>query len=147
MKWTHPSFCSHVTHPPYPPDYSACHTQTHTTALLKLYRYPLFLTCLHFTGTRIIYDRKFLLDCRNSPVTKTPPRGLPTIPGVTTPPDQNVPNGEALSSKNIAAPANNDNSKFPQDVFNLFWLFKCWQVFLCTFCAFSNALYSNALYS
>lgn len=92
--------------------------------------------CLHITGTRIIYDRKFLLDCRNSPVTKTPPRGMPTIPGVTTPPDQNVPNREALSSKNVAAPANNDNGElmyskyfalsyaiFPQDVFNFFAFF------------------------
>lgn len=35
--------------------------------------------------TRIIYDRKFLMECRNSPVTKTPPRDLPTIPGVTSP--------------------------------------------------------------
>uniref|UniRef100_A0A8C6E0M3 Eukaryotic translation initiation factor 4E binding protein 1 n=1 Tax=Moschus moschiferus TaxID=68415 RepID=A0A8C6E0M3_MOSMO len=34
-------------------------------------------------GTRIIYDRKFLMECRNSPVTKTPPRDLPTIPRVT----------------------------------------------------------------
>lgn len=70
-------------------------------------------------GTRIIYDRKFLLDCRNSPVTKTPPRGLPTIPGVTTPPDQDVPNGEALSSKSVAAPANSDNvddSQFEMDI-------------------------------
>lgn len=37
-------------------------------------------------GTRIIYDRKFLMECRNSPVAKTPPRDLPTIPGVTSPP-------------------------------------------------------------
>nr|XP_033805859.1 eukaryotic translation initiation factor 4E-binding protein 1 [Geotrypetes seraphini] len=36
-------------------------------------------------GTRIIYDRKFLMECRNSPVAKTPPRDLPNIPGVTSP--------------------------------------------------------------
>lgn len=36
-------------------------------------------------GTRIIYDRKFLLDCRNSPIAKTPPCCLPQIPGVTVP--------------------------------------------------------------
>uniref|UniRef100_F6V7K2 Eukaryotic translation initiation factor 4E binding protein 1 n=1 Tax=Ornithorhynchus anatinus TaxID=9258 RepID=F6V7K2_ORNAN len=36
-------------------------------------------------GTRIIYDRKFLMECRNSPVAKTPPRDLPRIPGVTSP--------------------------------------------------------------
>ncbi|KAM9326219.1 eukaryotic translation initiation factor 4E-binding protein 2 [Gastrophryne carolinensis] len=36
-------------------------------------------------GTRIIYDRKFLLDCRNSPLAQTPPHRLPAIPGVTSP--------------------------------------------------------------
>ncbi|NP_001290821.1 eukaryotic translation initiation factor 4E-binding protein 3 [Esox lucius] len=36
-------------------------------------------------GTRIIYDRKFLLECRNSPVARTPPSCLPHIPGVTVP--------------------------------------------------------------
>uniref|UniRef100_A0A3Q3E3E7 Eukaryotic translation initiation factor 4E binding protein 2 n=1 Tax=Labrus bergylta TaxID=56723 RepID=A0A3Q3E3E7_9LABR len=34
-------------------------------------------------GTRIIYDRKFLLDRRNSPIAQTPPAHLPVIPGVT----------------------------------------------------------------
>ncbi|XP_053504144.1 eukaryotic translation initiation factor 4E-binding protein 3 [Ictalurus furcatus] len=34
-------------------------------------------------GTRIIYDRKFLLECRNSPIARTPPCCLPHIPGVT----------------------------------------------------------------
>ncbi|KAG7262370.1 hypothetical protein CRUP_002408 [Coryphaenoides rupestris] len=34
-------------------------------------------------GTRIIYDRKFLLDRRNSPIAQTPPAHLPAIPGVT----------------------------------------------------------------
>ncbi|KAJ7423331.1 Eukaryotic translation initiation factor 4E-binding protein 1 [Willisornis vidua] len=36
-------------------------------------------------STRIIYDRKFLMECRNSPVAKTPPSDLPDIPGVTSP--------------------------------------------------------------
>ncbi|PKK17551.1 eukaryotic translation initiation factor 4E binding protein 1 [Columba livia] len=36
-------------------------------------------------STRIIYDRKFLMECRNSPVAKTPPSHLPDIPGVTSP--------------------------------------------------------------
>lgn len=40
--------------------------------------------CLsHFIGTRIIYERKFLLDLRNSPLSRTPPQNLPLIPGVT----------------------------------------------------------------
>lgn len=38
-------------------------------------------------GTRIIYDRKFLLDRRNSPIAQTAPAHLPVIPGVTS---QNV---------------------------------------------------------
>lgn len=33
-------------------------------------------------GTRIIYERKFLLDLKNSPLSKTPTK-LPVIPGVT----------------------------------------------------------------
>uniref|UniRef100_A0A8D0HG32 Eukaryotic translation initiation factor 4E binding protein 3 n=1 Tax=Sphenodon punctatus TaxID=8508 RepID=A0A8D0HG32_SPHPU len=35
--------------------------------------------------TRIIYDRKFLLECKNSPIARTPPCYLPQIPGVTSP--------------------------------------------------------------
>lgn len=38
---------------------------------------------LLLAGTRIIYDRKFLLECKNSPVARTPPCCLPQIPGVT----------------------------------------------------------------
>lgn len=34
-------------------------------------------------GTKIIYDRNFLLQMRNSPVARTPPKNLPVIPGVT----------------------------------------------------------------
>ncbi|NXL01636.1 4EBP1 protein, partial [Mesembrinibis cayennensis] len=45
-------------------------------------------------GTRIIYDRKFLMDCRNSPLAKTPPSDLPDIPGVTSP------NVEELKTEN-----------------------------------------------
>ena len=41
-------------------------------------------------GTKIIYDRKFLLEMRNSPMSKTPPRNLPKIPGVTTK-DEKIP--------------------------------------------------------
>lgn len=39
--------------------------------------------CFYFLGTRIIYDRNFLLQMRNSPVARTPPKNLPVIPGVT----------------------------------------------------------------
>uniref|UniRef100_A0A672H4E1 Uncharacterized protein n=1 Tax=Salarias fasciatus TaxID=181472 RepID=A0A672H4E1_SALFA len=37
----------------------------------------------YVTGTRIIYDRRFLLERRNSPIAQTPPAHLPVIPGVT----------------------------------------------------------------
>jgi len=36
-------------------------------------------------GTRIIYERDFLMQCRNSPLTKSPPPNLPHIPGITHP--------------------------------------------------------------
>ncbi|XP_072021600.1 eukaryotic translation initiation factor 4E-binding protein 1-like [Amphiura filiformis] len=43
-------------------------------------------TCFGTTpgGTRIIYERNFLLQMRNSPLARTPPKNLPSIPGVTT---------------------------------------------------------------
>jgi len=46
-------------------------------------------------GTRLVYDRAFLLECRNSPLANSPPVGLPQIPGVTctAPPSQMPKNG------------------------------------------------------
>ncbi|XP_030274275.1 eukaryotic translation initiation factor 4E-binding protein 1-like [Sparus aurata] len=74
-------------------------------------------------GTRIIYDRKFLLECRSSPVTKTPPKGLPVIPGVTSPPSgdptEKTQNGELLNNNNIPAPEGSntgDDSQFEMDI-------------------------------
>ncbi|XP_073323106.1 eukaryotic translation initiation factor 4E-binding protein 1-like [Pagrus major] len=74
-------------------------------------------------GTRIIYDRKFLLECRSSPVTKTPPKGLPVIPGVTSPPsgdaNEKTQNGELLNNNNITAPEGSntgDDSQFEMDI-------------------------------
>ncbi|KAM9360987.1 eukaryotic translation initiation factor 4E-binding protein 1 isoform 1-T2 [Symphorus nematophorus] len=74
-------------------------------------------------GTRIIYDRKFLLECRSSPVTKTPPQGLPIIPGVTSPPssdtNEKAHNGELLNNNNITAPDSSntgDDSQFQMDI-------------------------------
>ena len=40
-----------------------------------------------FQGTRIIYERAFLMKMRHSPLAKTPPANLPVIPGVTVPKD------------------------------------------------------------
>ena len=47
-----------------------------------------------FSGTRIIYDRSFLLQCRNSPLAKSPPANLPKIPGVTSPGGELKENGD-----------------------------------------------------
>ncbi|TMS03903.1 Eukaryotic translation initiation factor 4E-binding protein 1 [Larimichthys crocea] len=68
-------------------------------------------------------DRKFLLECRSSPVAKTPPRGLPNIPGVTSPPsrgaDEKACNGELLNNNSIPAPESSntgDDSQFEMDI-------------------------------
>ncbi|XP_054166750.1 eukaryotic translation initiation factor 4E-binding protein 2-like [Oppia nitens] len=36
-------------------------------------------------GTRIVYDRSYLMHLRNSPMARSPPKNLPSIPGVTSP--------------------------------------------------------------
>lgn len=78
--------------------------------------HPSLFLPLHTKGTRIIYDRKFLLECRSSPVAKTPPHGLPIIPGVTSPPfgdtNEKAPNGEALNNNSITAPDSGNTGKF-----------------------------------
>ena len=48
----------------------------HVLKILILIAFHLLL------GTRIIYDRKFLLQMRNSPLTKTPPAKLAAIPDI-----------------------------------------------------------------
>ena len=40
---------------------------------------------LNYLGTRIVYERAFLMQMRQSPLAKTPPANLPVIPGVTVP--------------------------------------------------------------
>lgn len=70
-------------------------------------------------GTRIIYDRKFLLGCRSSPVAKTPPKGLPDIPGVTSPPtkDATEKNGELLNNVNVPGTSNTgEDAQFQMDM-------------------------------
>ncbi|NXK13741.1 4EBP3 protein, partial [Herpetotheres cachinnans] len=57
--------------------------------------YPLLLA-----GTRIIYDRKFLLECKNSPVARTPPCCLPQIPGVTSLAQSSLVKLEELKERN-----------------------------------------------
>ncbi|KAM9451057.1 eukaryotic translation initiation factor 4E-binding protein 1 [Clarias gariepinus] len=53
-------------------------------------------------GTRIIYDRKFLLECRSSPLAQTPPSCLPDIPGVTSPPTNTVPDNKTLPQESVS---------------------------------------------
>lgn len=70
-------------------------------------------------GTRIFYDRQFLLQCRNSPLTKSPPPNMAQIPGVTCPGEKNVPkqNGDEKPKENkpdkVAA---DDNPQFEMDI-------------------------------
>ncbi|XP_036599907.1 eukaryotic translation initiation factor 4E-binding protein 1-like [Trichosurus vulpecula] len=70
-------------------------------------------------GTRIIYDRKFLMECRNSPVAKTPPRDLPTIPGVTSPagdePATEI-NPNHLPNSHEDKPGSHEESQFEMDI-------------------------------
>nr|XP_024001615.1 eukaryotic translation initiation factor 4E-binding protein 3-like [Salvelinus alpinus] len=75
------------------------------------------------SGTRIIYDRKFLLECRSSPLARTPPCSLPNIPGVTSPPSKHINNVKAHNSEplnnNITAPADKstgDDAQFEMDI-------------------------------
>ncbi|KAM4616871.1 eukaryotic translation initiation factor 4E-binding protein 2-like [Polymixia lowei] len=74
-------------------------------------------------GTRIIYDRKFLLDRRSSPLARTPPCGLPNIPGVTSPPTKDIikekaHNGEPLNNNVItkADKSTGDEAQFEMDI-------------------------------
>lgn len=68
-----------------------------------LFKHLTWTHLTHTQGTRIIYDRKFLLDCRSSPLARTPLHYLPTIPGVTTPSSstENPQNGEALNNTGV----------------------------------------------
>ncbi|KAL1771451.1 eukaryotic translation initiation factor 4E-binding protein 1 [Sigmodon hispidus] len=70
-------------------------------------------------GTRIIYDRKFLMECRNSPVAKTPPKDLPAIPGVTSPTSDKPPM-QASQSQLHSSPedkrAGGEESQFEMDI-------------------------------
>ncbi|XP_041706724.1 eukaryotic translation initiation factor 4E-binding protein 1 [Coregonus clupeaformis] len=72
-------------------------------------------------GTRIIYDRKFLLECRTSPLTRTPPC-LPDIPGVTSPLSDNTTTDTAhpkQTPNNLSPPADKsagEDAQFEMDI-------------------------------
>merc|ERR1711970_958885 len=64
---------------------------------------------LHFLGTtpggtRIIYDRNTLMHYRQSPLSQTPPAGLPVIPGVTTPGEAIPEEGECSDGSDAETP-------------------------------------------
>lgn len=72
-------------------------------------------TCI--SSTRIIYDRKFLLERRNSPMAQTPPCQLPDIPGVTSPGAGDEPKAEPTSPSNQdGKPAAGDDAQFEMDI-------------------------------
>jgi hypothetical protein len=49
-------------------------------------------------GTRIVYERAFMMGLRNSPLAKSPPANLPAIPGVTIGPTADKANNKAKDS-------------------------------------------------
>ncbi|NXA07574.1 4EBP3 protein, partial [Sapayoa aenigma] len=51
-------------------------------------------------GTRIICDRKFLLECKSSPAARTPPCCLPQTPGVTSLAQSSLVKLEELKERN-----------------------------------------------
>lgn len=71
-------------------------------------------------GTRIIYDRQFLMQMRNSPVARTPPKNLPRIPGVTSPASENLQvknqNIEPIDEKSTKTDAVADEPLFEMDI-------------------------------
>uniref|UniRef100_A0A3B3Z7Z9 Eukaryotic translation initiation factor 4E binding protein 3 n=1 Tax=Periophthalmus magnuspinnatus TaxID=409849 RepID=A0A3B3Z7Z9_9GOBI len=67
-------------------------------------------------GTRIIYDRKFLLDCRNSPIARTPPCCLPQIPGVTVPATHPLGKLQELKEEEEEEKEIPDDSQFDMDI-------------------------------
>lgn len=70
-------------------------------------------------GTRIVYDRAFLMQLRNSPIAKTPPKNLPNIPGVTLSiNDKEKPkqNGPTCIPQTIEKSESTDEPQFSMDV-------------------------------
>ncbi|MEJ1286399.1 ankyrin repeat and KH domain containing 1 [Cricetulus griseus] len=68
------------------------------------------------SGTRIIYDRKFLLQCKNSPIARTPPCCLPQIPGVTTRPTVPPSKLELLKEQKQTEEEITDDEQFEMDM-------------------------------
>lgn len=60
-------------------------------------------------GTRIVYDRAALMALASSPLAKTPPSGMPHIPGVTI----GSPGSEQQQGNSSPAPKDKDSAKSP----------------------------------
>ncbi|XP_059846300.1 eukaryotic translation initiation factor 4E-binding protein 3-like [Hypanus sabinus] len=69
-------------------------------------------------GTRIVYGRKFLLECRNSPLAWTPPSYLPQIPGVTLPQHSTLSKVEELKEQENESEKESpaDDAQFEMDI-------------------------------
>eukprot|EP00088_Acartia_fossae_P069061 TRINITY_DN891_c0_g1_i1.p1 TRINITY_DN891_c0_g1~~TRINITY_DN891_c0_g1_i1.p1 ORF type:complete len:115 (-),score=35.61 TRINITY_DN891_c0_g1_i1:406-750(-) len=69
-------------------------------------------------GTRIVYERAFLMNMRNSPLAKTPPKNLPNIPGVTSHIARGNENKEKTeeAQKQETNHKNEDDDQFSMDI-------------------------------
>uniref|UniRef100_A0A4W3HFQ9 Eukaryotic translation initiation factor 4E binding protein 3 n=1 Tax=Callorhinchus milii TaxID=7868 RepID=A0A4W3HFQ9_CALMI len=72
--------------------------------------------CHQRDGTRIIYDRKFLMECRNSPIARTPPCYLPQIPGVTLPQHSTLAKVEEMKEHEEMEKVPVDDAQFDMDI-------------------------------
>ena len=68
---------------------------------------------IHYSaGTRIVYERNFLMQMRHSPLAKSPPANLPSIPGVTVgSPAKNAENGTSGGGGGSGPDAKNKGSR------------------------------------
>lgn len=67
-------------------------------------------------GTRIIYDRAFLMQMRNSPIARTPPKNLPNIPGITSPNQKPKENGTIIEATSEDKQDHQEDVLFSMDV-------------------------------
>ncbi|GAB1608369.1 eukaryotic translation initiation factor 4E-binding protein 3-like [Argonauta hians] len=68
-------------------------------------------------GTRIFYDRAFLLQCRNSPLAKSPPANMAQIPGITMPGEVDMPrNTHATVEEEKGTKENDEQPQFQMDI-------------------------------
>jgi len=69
-------------------------------------------------GTKIVYERAFLVNMRNSPLSRTPPTNMPNIPGITTnfiKTDKKIEN-HVDQQNNHEEPQQNGDDQFSMDI-------------------------------